>query len=246
MAYGDAIDPWVRARSALATAAICLLVGTGLIFGISENAPQRVSAAIEAMSISAPPPPPPPPEPAPKPERAPRPAGAAAPAAREARPKEIVAPRPRIRPQPAPVTAPPVAATGNQSNSGAAPDPGPGTGAGGAGNGTGAGGSGTGAGGGGGGARTRWRSGTIRNRDYPDAASDARIEGVVIAHFIVGVDGRVHDCRVVESSGNADLDSTTCRLIEQRFRYEPARNAAGEAIEAPAGWRQQWWLEGRR
>ncbi|MCA1749419.1 MAG: energy transducer TonB, partial [Sphingomonadales bacterium] len=49
-------------------------------------------------------------------------------------------------------------------------------------------------------------------------------------------------CVVVESSGNADLDSATCRMIRQRFRYAPARNAAGEPVADRRGWRQSWCL----
>ncbi|MGJ3629764.1 MOSC domain-containing protein [Sphingomonas sp. MMS24-JH45] len=53
----------------------------------------------------------------------------------------------------------------------------------------------------------------------------ARIGGVVVARFTVGVDGRARDCRVTASAGHASLDATTCRLIEARFRYAPALDA---------------------
>jgi protein TonB len=68
----------------------------------------------------------------------------------------------------------------------------------------------------------------------------------VQAHFEVGVDGRVSDCRVVRSSGNAELDATTCRLIERRFRYAPARDAQGRAVPDVAGWEEEWWIGKRR
>jgi protein TonB len=45
--------------------------------------------------------------------------------------------------------------------------------------------------------------------------------------FLVHTDGRPRDCVVTRSSGNPVLDETTCRLIEQRFRYRPARDASG-------------------
>ena len=42
--------------------------------------------------------------------------------------------------------------------------------------------------------------------------------------------GASSGCEVVKSSGSAELDGTTCRLIERRFRYRPARDAQGRAI----------------
>ena len=61
--------------------------------------------------------------------------------------------------------------------------------------------------------------------------------------FEIGADGRVKQCTVIQSSGHADLDATTCRLIKQRFRYRPARDARGNAVPDVKGWKQTWWLE---
>ncbi|WP_156420380.1 energy transducer TonB, partial [Sphingopyxis sp. H073] len=93
--------------------------------------------------------------------------------------------------------------------------------------------------------RRPWRSGTIRDSDYPREASRARVGGEVEVRFTIEATGRVTGCRVSRSSGDASLDATTCRLIEERFRFKPATNAAGEAIRSPYGWRQTWWLERR-
>ncbi len=54
--------------------------------------------------------------------------------------------------------------------------------------------------------------------------------------------GRVTACAVMRSSGRSDLDETTCRLVQRRFRFHPARNGAGEAVAGAYGWRQRWWL----
>jgi protein TonB len=48
----------------------------------------------------------------------------------------------------------------------------------------------------------------------------------------------------MKSSGHSELDSTTCRLIEQRFRYEPARDSEGRPVPQVVGWAQRWWQEG--
>ena len=87
----------------------------------------------------------------------------------------------------------------------------------------------------------RLRSGEIMPRDYPRSAAGA--QGSVVAHVAVGADGRVTGCSVARSSGNAILDSTTCRLIRERFRFTPARNAQGEAVPGEFGWQQRWWRD---
>lgn len=180
-------------------------------------------------------PPPPPPEPEPEVEAPSEPAAAAAPPAPRRKPRPVAAPTPPV-PRPTEVAAAP--STGTETASGAA-TAGPGTGAAGAGSGSGAGGSGT----GGGGARPRWTSGTIDRRDYPRDASRTGATGSVTATLDITPQGRVTGCTIVRSSGTPSLDATTCRLAKQRFRFEPARDAAGNPIPGTAGWRQDWWLE---
>ena len=68
----------------------------------------------------------------------------------------------------------------------------------------------------------------------------------MLVRYTVGVDGRPSGCTITQSSGNADLDETTCRLIEQRFRYEPARDAEGRAIPDVQTGRHIWWTEPKR
>jgi len=212
-----------------------VLAGNGVV-------PVPVPAATMSLFEVEAVPEPPPPAAEPKKAKAPEREGKASPANLKARPKPVAAPKPIVKVEAPP--APPIAAEGIENSAGAAPLPGPGTGAGGEGTGLGSGGQGTGTGGGGG-TGARWRKGRIKDSDYPRAASSAKIGGTVVAHFDVGVDGRVSNCRVVASSGNADLDRTTCRLIEKRFRYEPARDASGRPMPDVAGWRQSWWLEPR-
>ena len=141
------------------------------------------------------------------------------------------------------IPAAPKAGKGRENDAGATNTPGAGTGAGGVGSGFGSGNGGEGTGGGGVASRAKLVSGKIKNSDYPKSATAARQGGSVTAYFTVGADGRANKCRVVKSSGNADIDATTCRLIEQRFRYEPARNKAGQPISDVTGWQQTWWLE---
>jgi TonB family protein len=75
--------------------------------------------------------------------------------------------------------------------------------------------------------------------DYPQAVprSAARQVGVTLE---VGADGRVTGCTITASSGNTSLDSTTCRLLRSRARFEPARAAGGAVttgeVQAAIDW----------
>ena len=63
--------------------------------------------------------------------------------------------------------------------------------------------------------------------DYPRAAIRNREEGTVVFRLTVGTDGRVADCTITSSSGSASLDEATCRILRERGRYRPARDARG-------------------
>jgi len=179
----------------------------------------------------------PPPEPKPKPSPAPTPQAAAAKGAagEKAVPRAVVAPKAVVALRP--VVAPPVASTGAAQNSGAGV--GAGTGAASSGEGGGAGGSGQGQGGGGPAVKV---AGTITARDYPREGREARIGDYVIVAITVGADGRPTDCRVHRPSRDPAADALTCRMAMERFRFTPARDGAGRAVESVFGWKQSWFL----
>jgi len=239
---------------------IALLVGLhGLVLlGLARAfAPDFTAAVIEeatslvTVTVTSPPPPPEPqpsPEPSPQPNPQPSPArdeGAAAEPAPEAVPREVTAPAPPIVLVP-PQPVPPAPSTGSADTAGAL-DAGAGTGAGGEGAGTGSGRGGAGQGGGGqGGAVSRPMkiAGDINNAaDYPIPAGgrDIRLGHSVTISMTVTPEGRAENCRVVEPSPDPVADRITCELAQERFRFEPARNAAGEAVAATYGWRQAWF-----
>jgi protein TonB len=66
--------------------------------------------------------------------------------------------------------------------------------------------------------------------DYPSSAQSAGAEGTVRASIVVGPDGRVQSCNVVQSSGNGSLDSATCNIIRRRAKFTPARDSNGQAV----------------
>ena len=248
-------DPFSRARQRPSWGTLALVVGlhVAALIGLARAfAPDLTAAAIEratslvTVSLDAPPPPPPPPPPEPEPIPSPEPIpapeeGAAAPEAPEAVAREVAAPEPPIV-VPRPSVAPPVAAIGTANSAGAS-ESGTGTGAGGEGSGTGAGRSGT---GGGGIVATRPEkiAGEINDaRDYPvpPGGRAVRQGQHVIVHMVVGVDGRARDCRVVKPSPDPEADRITCRLAEERFRFNPALDREGNPVSAPFGWRQDWF-----
>lgn len=148
-----------------------------------------------------------------------------------------------VPPKPIPAAKLPAASVG--LNAGAAVQPGPGSGAAGQGTGTGSGtgGNGPGAGSGdgdGGGTDADWIGGKIRNGDYPKALREANISGTTQTEVAVGANGRPTACSVLRTSGSRELDATTCRLIMQRFKFKPARNAAGQAIDSHIEYDQEW------
>ena len=241
MAYSGQITGRQRLLASSATLLAAVAVGFGLVSGLDLNVVRAASEAISAIAIPAP-------EPlqevaVPPETQSEKASGKASAANKYAKAAPVVAPKPRLPPlKPPPVNAAPQPGTGSDASAGATPTPGPGSGAGGRGDGTGAGGSGSGTGGG---SKAAWRSGTIRDSDYPREASRARVGGAVEVRFTIETTGRVTGCRVSRSSGDASLDATTCLLIEERFRFKPATNAAGEAIRSAYGWQQSWWLERR-
>ena len=67
--------------------------------------------------------------------------------------------------------------------------------------------------------------------DYPTAALRAEHQGRVEFEVKVDVTGRVTDCKVINSSGDLDLDAATCSNVSRRARFNPATDSKGEPTE---------------
>lgn len=233
-----------RIRSALAAAAFHLVLGYALVTGLGVDLKGAVSDELKIFDVPQEPPPLPIEEPAPAQKAAEADEGAASPPNLKAKASPVVAPPPVIPLEvPPPIVAAPTPKLGNETSAGASTVAGPGTGSGGLGTGTGSGGAGNGAGGGG--VRARLVRGQLSGADYPRAARRAGIGGVVLTRYDIGPDGRVHRCTVTGSSGNAQLDEATCRLVKRRYRYQPARDANGEAVWDAIVDRHNWWTQPR-
>lgn len=158
----------------------------------------------------------------------------------DAVPDPVSAPTPRVTPSPD-RDLPQASSTGDAPTSGATAS-GDGTGASGEGSGTGSGDEGSGQG-------SSMAMGPVKiagninsARDYPvpEGGREVRFGRAVRIAILVGTDGRPKRCRVFGSSGLPDTDARTCELAMARFRFEPARNARGQAIEAEYGWEQRF------
>lgn len=251
-----------RIGAAVPALAVHALVALLLMRGLGTPPTVAAPEPLRLFDLAPEPPaplrePPEPPRPSPGETRSerradPRPEGAASPPNLVSRATEIVAPEPIVAlPVPPPIVSAPTAGHGLDPSSGNADVPGPGTGSGGVGQGTGSGARGGGAGGGGAGGAGDGRGmtpprrirGRIRDSDYPPGLGEERIGGTVGVIYVVEPDGRATGCRITSSSGNGLLDETTCRLIEQRFRFDPSRDRAGRPVRSQIVENHEWVIE---
>lgn len=88
------------------------------------------------------------------------------------------------------------------------------------------------------------RSGRIDSaRDFPapPGGRQQRAGTRVTIAFTVGVDGRARDCIIAEPGPDPATNARVCALVIERIRFNPARNAQGEAVSARYGWRQEFF-----
>lgn len=214
------------------------MLGYAFLTGLGTQIPTGVPNPLKTFDVLAERPPPPAKTKVSR-TKSVRRQGASAPRNLKSKAAEIVASTIPVL-LPPPVIAASVSGAGSDPSAGASNLRGPGTGSGGQGTGTGSGRSGNGDGGGG--TPLRWRAGRIKDSDYPRGALDAGASGIVKLRFTVGANGRVTDCTVTASSGNAELDETTCRLIRQRFRYTPSTDSAGRPVPDTVTGEHEWTL----
>ena len=219
MAYADRDTTGTRTVAIFIVAIILAGVGYAFVTGLAVDFAKKVNKNLNVFDVAPPPPPPPPEEPPPPPPD------------QQLQPPPVVSPPPIVQtntpppviintvPNPPPVyiptpTAPPPAPP--------APAPAP---------------------------RVSQAAGLKGNPAgffgpdaYPPAAQRAGAQGRVVARLTVGTDGRVSDCNVTSSSGNSDLDSTTCRIARSRVRFTPARDDSGNPITSSYTLPVRWVL----
>ena len=55
-----------------------------------------------------------------------------------------------------------------------------------------------------------------------------------VFRLVVGPDGRVTGCALLESASNVELDQSLCGILTRRARYQPARGAGGAPVSSVA------------
>ena len=81
------------------------------------------------------------------------------------------------------------------------------------------------------GARARANLATyISDGDYPASAVRHHEQGRVGFELDISPEGRVINCRIMQSSGSRMLDLRTCQIMLVRGRFLPARDAQGHAV----------------
>lgn len=207
--------------------------------------PQSALSVFEVTDVPSPPPTEPQvqPEPQEETQKPKEQEGAASEKNIKSQATPVVAPEPPVQlPIPLPVNTSKAPNEGTAPTQGASNVVGPGTGAGGTGTGTGSGGSGSGTGGGGdGGIATRATpiSRGPRGRDFPDHLRRLLSAGYTPwVRFTIEPSGHLSNCRVYQTSGNAELDSATCALVMRQLVYRPATNRRGEPVASEGIYRQ--------
>ena len=82
----------------------------------------------------------------------------------------------------------------------------------------------------------------FRAEDYPLAALAHKEQGSVTVRLTVGVMGRVGACDVTSSSGSRALDSASCRILQSRALFTPARDSSGNSTSDTVHQEIRWRL----
>lgn len=217
MAYADRDTSGSRMVAIVIVAVLIAAIGYAMVTGLAVDFAKKVNKQLNVFDVAPPPPPPPPEEPPPPPPD------------QQLQPPPVVSPPPIVQspsppvfintvPNPPPVYIP--TPTAPPPSPPAPPAPRVSQAAG-----------------------LKGNPGQFFGTDnYPPAAIRAGAQGRVVARLSVGADGRVTDCTVSASSGNEDLDSTTCRIAKSRVRFSPAKDDSGNAIASTYTLPVRWVL----
>lgn len=72
--------------------------------------------------------------------------------------------------------------------------------------------------------------GWLTDRDYRSSWARRELTGTASFRLDIAASGKVTGCRITGSTGHAQLDEATCRLLPRRAKFEPARGANGEPV----------------
>jgi protein TonB len=78
--------------------------------------------------------------------------------------------------------------------------------------------------------------------DYPARALREERQGTTGFRVAYDASGKPTGCDVTSSSGHADLDDLTCKLIMRRARFTPGKDRAGNPTAGSYSSRVKWQI----
>lgn len=84
----------------------------------------------------------------------------------------------------------------------------------------------------------------ITDDDYPKGALSRGEFGTVRFTLVIDQTGKPTSCHVTATSGFVELDQMACAILLKRAKFSPARDAAGQPIQALFSSRFNWLLPG--
>jgi len=85
---------------------------------------------------------------------------------------------------------------------------------------------------------SRW----VTNGDYRPRWVREGLSGTARFDLAISSQGRVTNCTITKSTGHAQLDTATCKLIAKRARFNPALNSNGDPVSGSYSSAVNWQL----
>ncbi|EDL48889.1 energy transducer TonB [Erythrobacter sp. SD-21] len=82
----------------------------------------------------------------------------------------------------------------------------------------------------------------LTNSDYRSSWVRREYTGVAGFRLDIAASGKVTGCRITSTTGHSELDEATCKLIQRRARFEPARGPNGEPVAGSFSSSVRWQL----
>ncbi|MBV1918406.1 MAG: energy transducer TonB, partial [Sphingomonadaceae bacterium] len=72
--------------------------------------------------------------------------------------------------------------------------------------------------------------------DYPSRALREERAGTSTFRVTINAKGRVESCKIIRSSGHADLDAATCKNVSRRARFRKPTDGYGSVYTNRVRW----------
>ena len=84
--------------------------------------------------------------------------------------------------------------------------------------------------------------GWVMDRDYRSSWVRREYTGIAGFTLDIAATGKVTGCQITSSTGHAELDQATCKLVQQRAKFQPARGPNGEPVAGKFRSSVRWQL----